>query len=79
MGFYKDEPKRVEEAGSPRDCSQFFWELSDLFSATIDGCEITSRQKKLLKEKYDNMENGKINQVINAVTKLEKQRGKRIN
>ena len=57
----------------------FFWELSDLFSATIDKCEITSRQKELLKEKYDNMENRKINQMINVLLKLRRQRTKRVN
>jgi len=57
----------------------FFWELSDLFSATIDKCEITSRQKWLLREKYDNMENRKINQLIHVVAKLERQRTKRVN
>jgi len=57
----------------------FFWELSDLFNGTIDKCGITHRQKELLKEKYDNMENRKINQLINVVTKLERHRAKRIN
>jgi len=45
----------------------FFWELSDLFSATMDRFEITPRQKELLREKYDNIENRKINQLINVM------------
>jgi len=57
----------------------FFWGLSELFGATIDRCEITSRQKELLREKYDNMENRKINQLINVMTKLERQRVRKIN
>lgn len=57
----------------------FFWELSDLFSATIDKFEITHRQKELLKDKYDNMENRKIGQLRNIIIKLERQRAKRIN
>jgi len=57
----------------------FFWELSDLFSATIDKCEITPRQKELLKDKYDNMENRKIGRLIKIIIKLERQRAKRIN
>lgn len=57
----------------------FFWELSDLFSATIDKYKITHRQKELLKDKYDNMENRKIGQLIKIIIKLERQRAKRIN
>jgi len=57
----------------------FFWELSDLFSATIDKCKITHRQKELLKDKYDNIENRKIGQLIKIIIKLERQRAKRIN
>jgi len=57
----------------------FFWELSDLFSGTIDKCDITHRQKELLKEKYDNIENRKINQLINVMVKLERHRPRRIN
>jgi hypothetical protein len=56
----------------------FFWELSDLFSATIDKFKITHRQKELLKERYDNMENRKIGQLIKFIIKLERQRAKRI-
>ncbi|MBA7514323.1 hypothetical protein ES705_06351 [subsurface metagenome] len=56
----------------------FFWELSDLFSATIDKCKITHRQKELLKDKYDNMENRKIGQLRKIIIKLERQRAKRI-
>lgn len=56
----------------------FFWELSDLFSATIDKCKITHRQKELLKNKYDNMENRKIGQLRKIIIKLERQRAKRI-
>lgn len=56
----------------------FFWELSDLFSATIDKRKITPRKKELLKDKYDNMENRKIGQLIKIITKLERQRAKRI-
>jgi len=56
----------------------FFWELSDLFGGTIDRWKISHRQKELLKQKYDNMENRKINQLISVVTKLERQRAKRI-
>jgi len=57
----------------------FFWELSDLFSDTIDKRKITPRQKELLKEKYDNIENRRIDQLIKIIIKLEKQRAKRIN
>ena len=57
----------------------FFWELSDLFSATIDKCKITHRQKELLKDKYDNMENRKIGRLIKIIIKLERQRAKRLN
>jgi len=57
----------------------FFWELSDLFNATTDKCDIAPRRKELLKQKYDNMENRKINQLINVVTKLERHRAKRVN
>ncbi len=57
----------------------FFWELSDLFSATIDKCKITRRQKELLKDKYDNMENRKIGRLIKIIIKLERQRAKRLN
>lgn len=56
----------------------FFWELSDLFSTTIDKRKITPRKKELLKDKYDNMENRKIGQLIKIITKLERQRAKRI-
>ena len=56
----------------------FFWELSDLFSATIDKFKITHRQKELLKERYDNMENRKIGQLIKIMIKLERQKAKRI-
>lgn len=56
----------------------FFWELSDLFSATVDKFKITHRQKELLKERYDNMENRKIGQLIKFIIKLERQRAKRI-
>jgi len=56
----------------------FFWELNDLFSGTIDRWKISHRQKELLKQKYDNRENRKINQLITVVTKLERQRAKRI-
>jgi hypothetical protein len=57
----------------------FFWKLSDLFSATIDKRDITHRQKELLKEKYDNIENRKIDQLINVITKLERHRMRRLN
>ncbi len=57
----------------------FFWELSDLFSDTIDKRKITPRQNELLKEKYDNIENRRIDQLIKIIIKLEKQRAKRIN
>lgn len=57
----------------------FFWELSDLFSATLDKFEITTRRKELLKDKYDNIENRKIGQLIKIIIKLERQRAKRIN
>jgi len=57
----------------------FFWELSDLFSATIDKREITPRQKELSKEKYDKIENRKINQLINVIIKLERHRARRLN
>jgi len=57
----------------------FFWELSDLFSDTIDKRKITPRQKELLKEKYDNIENRRIDRLIKIIIKLEKQRAKRIN
>jgi len=56
----------------------FFWELSDLFSATIDRREITHRQKELSKEKYDKIENRKINQLINVIIKLERHRARRL-
>jgi hypothetical protein len=56
----------------------FFWELSDLFSATIDKRKITPRQKELLKERYDNIENRKIDQLRKIMIKLERQRAKRI-
>lgn len=56
----------------------FFWQLSDLFGDTIDKHKITHRQKELLKEKYDNIENRKIGQLIKIIIKLEKQRAKRI-
>jgi len=56
----------------------FFWELSDLFSDTIDKYKITPRRKELLKNKYDNMENRKIGQLIKIIMKLERQRAKRI-
>jgi len=57
----------------------FFWELSDLFSATIDKFKITHRQKELLKERYDNIENRKIGRLIKIIIKLERQKAKRIN
>ncbi len=57
----------------------FFWELSDLFSATIDKCDITPRRRELLKERYDNMENRKIGQLIKIMTRLERQKAKRLN
>jgi len=56
----------------------FFWELNDLFGGTVDRWKISHRQKELLKQKYDNMENRKINQLISVVAKLERQRAKRI-
>ncbi|MFB0528146.1 MAG: hypothetical protein ACETVT_04665 [bacterium] len=56
----------------------FFWELSDLFSATIDKYKITPRQKELLKERYDNIENRKIDRLRKIMVKLERQRAKRI-
>ncbi|NIN93133.1 hypothetical protein GTO36_09190 [bacterium] len=56
----------------------FFWELSELFSTTIDKFKITHRQKELLKERYDNMENRKIGHLIKFIIKLERQRAKRI-
>ena len=56
----------------------FFWELSDLFGDIIDKCDITSRQKELLGDKYDNTENRKIGQLIKIITKLERQKAKRI-
>lgn len=56
----------------------FFWELSDLFSDTIDKRAITPRKKELLKERYDNIENRKIDQLRKIIIKLERQRAKRI-
>ena len=56
----------------------FFWELSDLFGDIIDKFDITSRQKELLGDKYDNTENRKIGQLIKIITKLERQKAKRI-
>jgi hypothetical protein len=56
----------------------FFWELSDLFSETLDKCDITARQKELLKEKYDNLENRKIDQLINVMAKLERHRQRKM-
>ena len=52
----------------------FFWQLSDLFGDTIDKCDITPRRKELLKDRYDNIENRKIGQLIKIMTKLERQR-----
>ncbi len=57
----------------------FFWKLSDLFNDTIDKSDISPRQKELLKEKYDNIENRKINQLINVIIKLERHRTRRLN
>jgi hypothetical protein len=56
----------------------FFWKLSDLFNDTTDKSYISLRQKELLKEKYDNMENRKIDQLINIIIKLEKHRARRL-
>jgi len=56
----------------------FFWQLSDLFGDTIDKGDITPRQKELLNDRYDNIENRKIGQLIKIITKLERQRAKRI-
>jgi len=50
----------------------FFWELSDLFNYSIDKGKITDRQKELLKEKYENIENRKIDQLTKVVIKLDK-------
>jgi len=57
----------------------FFWKLSELFNGTIDKCDTTARQKELLKDKYDNIENRKIDQLINVIIKLERHRTKRAN
>ena len=54
----------------------FFWQLSDLFGDTIDKCDITPRRKELLKDRYDNIENRKIGQLIKIMTKLERQRAR---
>jgi len=56
----------------------FFWELSELFNNTIDGSDISPRQKELLKERFDNTENRKIDQLINVIMKLEKHRIRRV-
>ncbi len=50
----------------------FFWQLSDLFGDTIDKGDITPRRKELLNDRYDNIENRKIGQLIKIITKLEK-------
>jgi len=50
----------------------FFWELGDLFSNTIDKYDITDRQKEQLKERYDNIENRKIDQLTKVVVKLDR-------
>jgi len=57
----------------------FFWKLSELFNDRIDKWGITPRQKELLKEKYDNIENRNIDQLINIIIKLERNRAKRMN
>jgi len=54
----------------------FFWQLSDLFGDTIDKGDITPRRKELLKDRYDNIENRKIGQLIKIITKLERQRAR---
>jgi len=57
----------------------FFWELSDLFGDTTEKCDITPRRQELLKDRYDNIENRKIGQLIKIITKLERHRAKRQN
>jgi len=52
----------------------FFWELSDLFYSTMDRLGIAPGKIKILGERFDNIENRKIDQLINVILRLEKHR-----